>query len=422
MKRSIYLPLTAVCIISILVVIFVNQADNVNSSNGKNNNHDQLLQKDWSDILSVAKGKTVHFYMWGGNEFTNRYIDEWVAPRLKEKLDITMNRVPVKDINDTINKLVAEKQAGKTDGSVDMMWINGENFLSAKQNQLLWGSFSSKLPNVQKYVDQDSPSIKYDFGEPTNGLESPWSKAQFVFIYDSSKIKNPPKSASELKDWVKEHPGKFTYPAPPDFTGSAFIRNMLYETTGGADQYLMPVDEQKGLEKKVQPLWTFLNEIEPYLWREGKTYPETVSKLDQLYADGAVWMTMSYDPSHAANGVKNGNFPETTRTFVLEEGTLSNTSYLSIPFNAKNKAAAMATINFMQSPSAQIAKADPEKWGALMAIEPDKLSTQQRNQLEELDKGEATLPTDVLTKHRVPEIPADYVDLLEERWLENVAK
>ncbi|QDP41345.1 ABC transporter substrate-binding protein [Radiobacillus deserti] len=370
----------------------------------------------------MQKENEVNFYMWGGNESTNRYIDQWVAPRLKDELDITLNRVPVKDINDTVMKLLAEKQAGKSGGSVDMMWINGENFLTAKTNNLLWADFSSKLPNVQKYVNQNDPSIQKDFGEPTEGLEAPWSQAQFVFIYDSNKVKNPPKTAAELKTWIKNHPGKFAYPAPPDFTGSAFIRNMLYETTGGYEQYIKPISEQSELDKQWEPLWSYLNDIQPYLWRKGETYPESVGKLDQLYADGSVWMTMSYDPSHAANAVKNGFFPESTRTFVLEKGTLSNTSYLTIPFNSTNKAAAMATINFMLSPSAQIAKADPQQWGALMAIDPNKLSSDQKKASEKIDRGEATLSSEQLSESRVPEIPAEYVDVLEEKWLEHVAK
>ncbi|WP_186576961.1 ABC transporter substrate-binding protein [Aquibacillus kalidii] len=382
----------------------------------------EILKASWNEVLSQAKGKKVNIYMWGGDESTNRYIDEWVAPRIMKKLEIKLNRVPVKDINDTINKLLTEKQVGKDTGSIDIMWINGENFLTAKQNNLLWGSFSSKLPNANKYIDLQSPAIKNDFGEPTNGLEAPWSQAQFVFTYDKAKVLDPPKSAEELKAWVKQNPGKFTYPAPPDFTGSAFIRNILYETTGGYKQYERPISEQTQLEEKMKPLWAYLNEIKPYLWRKGETYPESSSKLDKLYADGAVWMTMSYDPSHAANEVNNGNFPKSTRTFVLEKGTLSNTSYLTIPFNSPNKAAAMAVINFMQSPTAQIAKADPSIWGAMMVIDPTKLNSKQKEKYNEINRGESSLPVKELMNHRVPEIPAEYVDFIEKGWKEYVAK
>ncbi|MFD2922798.1 ABC transporter substrate-binding protein [Halobacillus naozhouensis] len=383
---------------------------------------EDLLQAKWQDVLSQAEGQTVNVYLYGGSEATNRYIDDWVAPRLKKQTGIILNRVPVNDTKEIINKLLVEKQAGKRDGSVDVMWINGENFLTAKEKDLLWGSFVPELPNVQKYVDQESQVIKNDFGEPTEGMEAPWSQAQLVYTYNQNKMQQPPKSAEALKQWVKKHPGKFTYPAPPDFTGSAFIRNILYQTTGGYEQYLKSFDEQKGLDNKLEPFWDYLNAIEPYLWRKGQTYPESASKLDQLYANGAVWMTMSYDPAHAANEVKDGRFPESTRTFVFKEGTPSNTSYLSIPFNSPHKAAAMATINFMLSPNAQITKANPKIWGAQMAIDPNKLSEKHQKRLSALDLGKATLPAEVLAEHRVPEIPSDYVEYLEKGWLEHVAK
>jgi len=56
---------------------------------------------------------------------------------------------------------------------------------------------------------------------------------QLVITYDSAAVKNPPKTYKELREWVKQNPGKFTYPRlPDDFVGSAFVRNAFYELTG----------------------------------------------------------------------------------------------------------------------------------------------------------------------------------------------
>lgn len=381
-----------------------------------------LLQADWEEVLAEADGQTVNLYMWGGSDTINRYIDEWVAPRLKEKTGVTLNRIPMNDTKDIINQLLNEKQVGKESGSMDVIWINGENFKTAKENELLWGSYIHQLPHYNQFVAKDAPNINNDFGEDINGLEAPWGTAQFVFVYDENKVKNPPKSMEELKKWVKENPGKFTYPAPPDFTGSAFVRHALYETTGGYEQYFKSLEDQEHLNKTVQPLWNFLNEIEPYLWREGKTYPESLAKLDQLFANGEVWMTMGYDPARASAEIQKGLFPESTRTFVLDGGTLSNTHYLSIPFNSSHKAGAMTAINFMLSPDAQITKLDPKYWGDLMAIDPEMLSEEDQNRVNEVDMGAATLPADVLSNHRLPEIPAAYVETIEKGWMEHVAK
>jgi putative spermidine/putrescine transport system substrate-binding protein len=380
-----------------------------------------LLDAKWEDILSQAKGQTVNMYMWGGSDSINRYIDEWAAPRLKEEAGIVLRRVPMNYTKDIINQLSAEKQAGKKNGSMDIIWINGENFKTAKDNQLLWGSFTGKLPNFNQYVDKDAQNIQKDFGLASEGMEAPWGKAQFVFVYDSSKIGEAPKSMGDLKAWVRQHPGKFTYPAPPDFTGSAFIRQVLFETTGGYEQYLKPL-HASAVEPQLAPLWSYLNDIKPYLWRQATTYPESLTKLDQLYANGEVWMTMGYDPARASNEIKKGTFPATTRTFVLSKGTLSNTHYLSIPFNSAHQAGAMVAINFLESPAAQIAKLDPSNWGEDMALDPKKLSTGEQKKVSQIDRGVATLPENELTSHQIPEIPADYVVFLEKSWTEHVAK
>lgn len=389
---------------------------------GQTMNHQgsDVLHASWTETLQQAKGSTVTIYMWGGSDSINRYMDEWVAPRLKSEYDITLKRVPITDTQDVINKLLTEKQAGKTTGSADLIWINGENFKTAKDQGLLLGSFASKLPNVQKYMDIHTPDLRLDFGEETNGLEAPWGKAQFVFIYDQNKVPHPPKSMAELKTWIEQHPGKFTYPAPPDFTGSAFIRQALYETAGGYQQVLTA--DQQEFEQKETGLWSYLNEIKPNLWRNGETYPESLAKLDQLYANEEVWMTMGYDSARASNEIKKGTFPVSTRTFVLDQGTLSNTHYLSIPFNASNPAGAMVVINYLLSPEAQIAKYDPANWGDDLAIDPSKLSAEDQQKLTQIDRGVATLSASELAQHRVPELSAHQVEWLEKGWLEHVAK
>jgi putative spermidine/putrescine transport system substrate-binding protein len=380
-----------------------------------------LLDAQWEDIVAEGKGQMVNIHMWGGDDAVNRYMDEWIAPRLKEAFDITLNRVPINDAKDMINKLLTEKEVNKSEGSMDIFWINGENFKIAKEQGLLWGAFAEKLPNYNAYVNKDAKDILYDFGEATEGMEVPWGKSQFVFIYDAEKIKNPPKSMAGLKQFVKENPGKFTYPAPPDFTGSAFIRHALFETTGGHEQYLTAFDQDM-FQAQAAPLWQYLNEIKPLLWRGGKTYPESSAKLDQLYENGEVWMSMSYNPVHAARKVKTGQFPPSTKTFVLDQGTLANTHYLSIPFNATHKAGAMVAINFMLSPAAQMTKFDPAHWGDGMVISTDKLSAEDKEVLDSIDRGEATLSIQTLEKHRIPEISAPYVDQIEKGWMEYVGK
>ena len=222
----------------------------------------------------------------------------------------------------------------------------------------------------------------------------------------------------ELQAWAEENPGRFAYPAPPDFTGNAFVEQALYDVTGQVDAYQKPFDEEV-FEEESGELYDLLEEIEPDLWREGETYPETSAKLDELYANGEVWLTMSYNPQVAQRQVDKGLWPGSTRSYVLEGGTLNNTHYLAIPFNGPNKAGAQVVANFLESPEAQREKQDPAGWGDLTALSLDRLPKETREAFAE-PEGEASLPTRVLQQNRVPEARTEWLLALEEGWQEEV--
>ncbi len=150
------------------------------------------LAEDWKTVEQEANGETVYFHAWGGSQEINRYI-QWAANELKARYNVTLKHVKVTDISETTTRLLAEKAADKnTGGSVDMVWINGENFKSMKDGGLLYGPFVQDLPSWQ-YVDKSLPVDK-DFSVPTEGLEAPWGVGQLVYIYDKAKLNNPPKS------------------------------------------------------------------------------------------------------------------------------------------------------------------------------------------------------------------------------------
>lgn len=380
-----------------------------------------LGKLEWSEILEQSKGQTVDIHMWGGSEYVNNYIDGYVRKELKEKYDISLNRVPVTDIKDLINKLMVEKEEGKEEGTADLFWLNGENFKFAKENELLYGELTSLVPNYIKYVSVVAEDLNYDFGYKTDGYEIPWGKSQFVMIYNSDKVKNPPKSMEELKVWINENPGKFTYPSPPDFTGSAFVRNVMYETTGGYEQFLDEMSDDE-FSNSTKGLWAYLNEIEKDLWRNGETYPASSAVLDQLFASEEVYMTMSYNPVHASNMIESETFSKNTKSFVFDLGTLSNTHYLSIPFNSNDVEASLVVLNFLLSPEAQAMKNNPEYWGDFTVLDFEKLTDQEKSLFEKLNLGEATLSTEELAAKRLPEISSEYVNKLEKGWLEEVVK
>lgn len=365
----------------------------------------------FDEIITKARGTEVKWFMWGGSPTINSWVDSYVAGEVKKRYDITLKRVSA-DAAVFVNKLLTEKQVGKKKGTMDLLWINGENFKNAMENGLLHGPVAASLPNF-KYVDP--ASVEFDFGYPVQGYEIPYGRAQFVFECDTAKVADPPQSFAALKEWVKANPGKFTYPSPPDFTGSAFIRQAFYALAGGHQQYIQGFDRTL-YENNSPRLWAYLNELKPFLWQKGRTYPKDIAALDTLFERGELLFNMSYHQASAQSKIIQGRYPATVRTFVMQDGSIFNTHFTAIPFNAPNTAGAMVVANFLLSPEAQLHKNNPANWGDFTALDLDRLDEEGRARFLTLDLGDATLPLAELAKVAVPEIPSEYLELLETDW------
>ncbi len=383
---------------------------------GKKEDKGLGLDYSWEKVVEESKGTKVNIYMWGGSTEVNKFMDNIIAKNLKKENDIYLNRVPITDIKDTVNKLIVEKQAGKRDGSVDVIWINGENFKLLKESDVLWGDFVKNLPAREKVKDA---TLVSDFGESVDGLEAPWGEAQFNFIYHSSQGEVPFKGHESLKSYVKTNPGVFTYPAIPDFTGSAFVRNIVIDILGEEKAQGMSAEEFRGA---LTGVWSYLNEIKPYLWRKGETYPESQGKLDTLYRNGEVELTMGYTINKVASKIATGEFTEDSKSFLLDRGTLFNNHYLSIPANSKNKAGAVYVINYLLSEEAQLAKQDPQNWGDSTILDMNKISAEAREAFEEVGQSEAIPSLEEMGEKRVRELSPEKLEIIEEGWMEYVGK
>lgn len=375
-----------------------------------------LSSAEWDEIVEAARGTTVTFYGWGGDENRNNWLNTTVADYVKEHYDIALEVVGM-DINDILSKLSGEKQAGSETGSIDMIWINGENFYSAKDNGLLYGPFTEQLPNMEAYIDLEDPETLNDFCMPIEGYEAPYAKAQMVFFNDSAVTPEAPASAEELLEFCKKYPGKVTYPALPDFTGSAFVRNIIYELCGWEQFQNMEADYDT-VKAAIEPALDYLRELNPYLWNEGKTFPESSTTVDAMFADGELVMDMSYGPFSVATGIAEGTYTDTTRTFVFDNGTIGNTNYMAIAFNSPNKAGAMVVINAILSAELQLTQY--EQLRELPVVSADKLSAEEQAAFDAVDLGKGVLSQTELLEHRLPEMPASLVPVIEEIWLNEV--
>lgn len=371
---------------------------------------------DWKTVLEQARGQTVYWHAWGGEPRINDYI-AWVGATLKERHGVELVQVKVDDTANVVSRVLAEKAAGiTTDGAVDLVWINGENFAAMKREGLLRATgWANKLPNW-RHVDVDGkPTVANDFTVPTDGLEAPWGMAQLVFMYDTARLTQPPRSIDALLAWAKANPGRFSYPQPPDYIGTTFLKQALFELAPDPSVLAKPANDA-GFDAVTAPLIAYLDALHPHLWRSGHAFPQNGNALRQLLADGEIDIALSFNPAAASNAIANKELPDSVRTFVFDGGTIGNTHFVAIPFNTDVAAGAMVTADFLMSPEAQARKQDPTVWGDPTVLAVNALATDDKARFDALDLGIATLTPAELGR-TLPEPHASWMTRLEQVWL-----
>lgn len=375
----------------------------------------QIEAQNWNEILAAAQGQEVYWNAWGGDERINAYIT-WVGQRVREDYGIRLNHVKLSDTADAVSRVLAEKAANRTSGgSIDLIWINGENFAAMKKNGLLFGPFSESLPNFAGVDVEHKPSTRVDFTVPVEGLEAPWGMAKINFIYDSARVEATPRSIPGFLEWAQANPGRFTYPTPPDFIGSTFLKQVLIELASDRDELQKPYVSEERFAEVTAPLWDYLDALHPHLWREGRLFPANGPAQRQLLDDGEVDIHISFYPSEASSLIATDLLPETARVFVLEDGTIGNTHFVAIPFNASAKEAAMVVANFLMSAEAQAEKQNEAVWGDDTVLAMSKLSSEDQQRFAELQRGPATLSPDELGPTLLEPHPA-WMTKIEAEW------
>jgi putative thiamine transport system substrate-binding protein len=370
---------------------------------------------DWDAVLAEANGQTVYWNAWGGDQRINDFIAS-VGDQMKAEYGVSLEHVKLSDTANAVTRVLSEKAAGQDQGgAIDLIWINGANFAAMKENDLLFGPFAEQLPNWQ-YVDvEGKPAVITDFTNPTEGLESPWAMAQLVFEYDTARLSEPPRSVAALAEWAANNPGRFTYPQPPDYLGTTFLKQVLYGVIEDPSVLQMPV-EAVDYDMTVAPLWDYLDGLTPNLWRSGAAYPQNESRLGQLLADGEIDISFAFNPGRASAAIANFELPDTVRTFVFDQGTIGNASFVAIPYNAANQAGALVLANLLIDPEVQARAQDPAVLGFQTVLNMDALDAADRARFDALELGIATLSPSELGSALL-EPHASWMTRIQQDWI-----
>jgi putative thiamine transport system substrate-binding protein len=376
----------------------------------------------FADILARARGQTVFWNAWGGDERTNAFI-AWAGQETQRLYGVTINHVRLRDTAEAVTRVVAERQAGRnTGGSVDLIWINGPNFLAMKTQGLLYGPFVEALPNWA-YVDTvNKRSNVVDFTVPVDGLAAPWRMAQIVFVFDSARTRREelPRSMAAMVDFARRNPGRLTHPNPRNFLGATFLKQALYEFAPDPAALATPATDNS-FATVTAPLWPWYQALRPMLWREGREFPESGPAQRQLLNDGEIDLLISFNPAEAAVSIANRLLPATARVHVLERGTIGNTSFVAIPYNAANREGAMVVANFLLEPATQARAQDPRYMGNFTVLDLERLTAADRARFRDLSADPA-LPSNEMLGAPLPEPHPSWMTRLTAEWERRVVR
>ncbi|WP_153463402.1 extracellular solute-binding protein [Sediminibacillus terrae] len=269
----------------------------------------------------------------GGDEYYNDIVIPMFEEEYGDKYNVEYGRGTPQEV---INKIKTQGD----NGTIDVV-ITGLDGLPLGIKDGLWEQL---LPDYSEEVHADQwNEIGSAYKEKFDGYGAPVTTGSGgpILAYNKDKVDNPPTSYAELKDWITENPGKFTYPAVPS---SGPARGFFF---GLAQSLGEDFNDPESLDKT----WKYLEDI-------GETidnYPtKTSDSFDMLYEGGVD--IIPHTPFWFANLVATGTVPPNIGTVVLEDTKQIIDSHFYVMLKdlpEERKAAALDFLEFATSKEIQ---------------------------------------------------------------------
>ncbi|MGA7332463.1 MAG: extracellular solute-binding protein [Pseudolabrys sp.] len=251
--------------------------------------------------------------------------------------DIKIQRAPAPELP---AKIKAQQDAGRLDINLVLTGQDGGSLLAANKQIIQIPNYKTEFP---RDILTDAGKALYDEGDGYL-IPSVGNAGGPVFIYNPSKVPNPPKTAADLLAWAKANPGKFMYARPANSgPGRSILQGMSFILNDSK-----PMDPEKGWEKG----WDFLKE----LGKSVEYYPTGTAITLKEFAQGQRWMIagiMEWDMKPRAQSV----IPPDSKIAILENTTfVVDGHYWAIPTGVPKEQVdvILDLMKFMWKPEQQV--------------------------------------------------------------------
>ncbi|MGB7277071.1 MAG: extracellular solute-binding protein [Pseudolabrys sp.] len=251
--------------------------------------------------------------------------------------DIKIQRAPAPELP---AKIKAQQDAGRLDINLVLTGQDGGSLLALNKQIIQIPNYKTEFP---RDILTDAGKALYDEGGGYL-IPSVGNAGGPLFIYNPSKVPNPPKTAVELLAWVKANPGKFMYARPANSgPGRSILQGMSFILNDSK-----PMDPERGWEKG----WDFLKE----LGKSVEYYPTGTAITLKEFAQGQRWMIagiMEWDMKPRAQSV----IPPDSKIAILENTTfVVDGHYWAIPTGVPKEQVdvILDLMKFMWKPEQQV--------------------------------------------------------------------
>jgi putative spermidine/putrescine transport system substrate-binding protein len=199
-------------------------------------------------------------------------------------------------------------------------------------------------PNI-KNVDQKLLT-------PVKGAAIPYRGSSVVLAYDSKNVPNPPKTLSALLQWIKAHPGKFTYNSPNSGgSGYSFAETVVDSFIPANILRQMQTGYVPNLESNWKQGFDLLHSLNQYVYQG--VYPNGNAAVLDLLGKGQIWVAPVWS-DQSLTALKTGQLPPSIHlTQIASPSFTGGAAYLGVPKSAKHKVDVYKFVDYILSPAAQ---------------------------------------------------------------------